>query len=95
MTQPIWYVDAHIVRSLVLAFAETGLHTCSGYNPVALDDDLQSLRDCDGRIPYNEVSNVLSRHNCDSLTAGCNRWTTWMRHKLREMKYTLDKVKTA
>lgn len=94
MTQPTWYVDAHIVRSLVLAFAESGKRACSSYSPVALDNDLQALRDCDGRIPFNEVSNVLSRHECHKLTAGCNRWTTWMRSKLREMKYTLDEVKT-
>lgn len=88
-------VPKQVVMDLVGDFLASGNgrfgRFCHEFRPAEMREELCK---CNEIIPsyfdYNEVSNVISDFECRKLSALCNTWTSWMRHRIRYTKLKID-----
>lgn len=85
MSQPQLVVPRAIVNGLVEAFIASDRSHCSSFDPVGLSAAFAALPG-EEAVDYHAASRVLDGFVCYKLSANCNSWTKWMRHRLNQNK---------
>jgi hypothetical protein len=87
MKQPRLIVPRDVVLNLVRDFAVSNTSYCSSYRPFEIGYAFYKLPEIKlGYVDYHAASRVLDNFRCNKLSGSCDRWTSWMRHRLNDWK---------